>query len=334
MSVPEKTKRRNPGPRVDGLVEIRQGFDAVFPLLRHPRPRPALAVHKKLPEVPLAFLHLRHIHDPCLSTIGLAPTPAHDAVPATQDHSLAGGRGVHDRGCLGSRVLGAELEWLIEVIRPAAEHHTDGPWVLPRMAQCRELPLEPEPGWQRARPFPSGSANRPDQLPLPWGETKKSAVAGLTAGAMPHAVQGPRSPSDAAPKAKRRPTAAAPASKFSAFLTQTLRVLSLRSSVGGLRGVIILSLGLVRRRPFGGRRAGGQPEVQGDSQNSPRAQLGEVPMSHRFLVLRSPGIHCPSPRNVKDQSFVSPFWRCAVKLRFPLASMTRTSYCPQKPRKR
>ena len=105
----------------------RQRFDAIFPLLGQPCPRAADAVDKELPEVPLACLHLGNVHDPYLPTVGLTPTTALKTAPAAEHHFLTRSCGVNERGFLDSRVLRTELEWLVEIVSPAAEHYAYGP---------------------------------------------------------------------------------------------------------------------------------------------------------------------------------------------------------------
>ena len=63
----------------------RQRFDAVFPLLRQPCPRPAFAIDEELPKTPRPRLHLRDVHHPGLATVDLAPAAVlRDGVPRSE----------------------------------------------------------------------------------------------------------------------------------------------------------------------------------------------------------------------------------------------------------
>ena len=59
--------------------------------------RAALAVHKQLPEVPLALLDLRDFNRPARSAVDLCVMPSGDDASATENGCLAGISGIGDR---------------------------------------------------------------------------------------------------------------------------------------------------------------------------------------------------------------------------------------------
>src|SRR5262249_31710076 len=77
---------RRPPEKVAGVA--RQGFDAVFPLLRQPCPRATGAVDEELPEAPMALCNLRRVRNPGLATVDLVPATDRELASAAENHFL------------------------------------------------------------------------------------------------------------------------------------------------------------------------------------------------------------------------------------------------------
>ena len=104
--------------------------------------------------------------------------PCEPASPA-QDHFLARCRGINHRSVLGPGILGAELQRLSRdnTSRHAARRGRVG--VDSRVVRSARTASRARATVAKGPSSSPGSANLPDHVSLPWGETKKSAEAGF-----------------------------------------------------------------------------------------------------------------------------------------------------------